>query len=167
MRSFAFGLLILPILALSQTMLAMDFQWDGGRPNPVLVVVLAWNLVRRDASGLLWAFVGGLVLDALSGGPMGSILLALLMVSLIGNLIGGRFWGPHWLLALVYVVVGSILYHLIYLLVLTFCGWPMNLVESLTTITLPSAVLNLVLMIPVYPAMRWLAARIAPAGVSN
>ena len=148
-------------------MLAIEFQWAGGRPNPVLVAVLAWNLVRRDASGLLWAFVGGLVLDGMSGGPMGSILLSLLMVSLIGNLIGGRFWEPHWQLALAYVVVGSIVYHLIYLLVLTISGWPMDWVDALTTITLPSAVLNLVLMIPVYPATRWLAARSAPAGVSD
>jgi len=164
-RSLPLGLVVLPLLAVCQTTLAVHFQWAGGRPNLVLVTVLAWNLVSGEADGLLWACVGGLALDGLSGGPMGGNVLALLILSFITNLISGGLWETHWLFPLTAVTFGSGIYHMTYLMVLTISGWSMDWVDALTTITLPSALLNLALMIPVYPAARWLATRIAPPRV--
>ncbi|MEZ4636134.1 MAG: rod shape-determining protein MreD [Caldilineaceae bacterium] len=41
------------------------------RPDLVLLAVLAWTLFNGGYSGIVWAFVGGLWMDVLSGGPMG------------------------------------------------------------------------------------------------
>lgn len=152
--------MLLPILAVGQTTVAIHFEWAGGRSNLLLVTVLAWNLVSRDVGGLLWAFVGGLSLDALSGGPLGASVLALLFVSFIGYIIGGHIWATHWVLPLMAVTLASLIYHLVYLCVLTISGWPVNWVTAITNTTLPSAALNFLLMIPVYPGMRWVAKRI-------
>ena len=41
------------------------------RPDLMLVLVVAWSLLRGVEEGLLWAFIGGVLLDLLSVGPFG------------------------------------------------------------------------------------------------
>ena len=166
MRSLPLALVLLPLLSIYQTMPSIKIQLAGGSANLVLVTVLAWNIISRNSDGLLWAFIGGLSLDVLSGGPMGSTVLSMLLVSIMAGLVSGRLWGTHWLLSLIWVAVGTVIYHGIYLLVLTICGWHMVWQDSFMVITLPSSVLNLALMIPVYPIVRSVASRIVTPRVS-
>jgi rod shape-determining protein MreD len=51
----------------------------GAHLHPVLVFGIIWTVAVGTESGLVWAFAGGLVLDALAQRPLGSSAFALLL----------------------------------------------------------------------------------------
>ncbi|HLB48835.1 MAG TPA: rod shape-determining protein MreD, partial [Anaerolineales bacterium] len=108
---------------------------------------------------------GGLLGDVLSGGPMGAMTLGLVSVTLLIALTEGRFYKSNWPVALLASVLGTLVYHLIYLIVLGLSGHPVNLADDLTLVTLPSAILNALLMLPMYQTAKWLAIQVAPPKV--
>ncbi|MGH2523675.1 MAG: rod shape-determining protein MreD, partial [Anaerolineales bacterium] len=116
--------------------------------------------------GVMWGFMGGLGLDLLSGGPLGAAALGMVMMTYFASLTEGRFWRSHVLLPLATVLLGTVGFHAIYLLGLSFAGHPISLGEALWRVTLPSALLNAVFMLPVYNVLRWLRAFISPAPVA-
>ena len=160
MRSLPIGIVLLAILAVLQSTVVTQFAWIRGRPDLVAVMVLVWSLVSDRGDALAWAFGGGLLIDTLSGGPTGAAILGLTVVSLLAGLSESRLWESHVLLPLAAVALGTIIYHLIYLAALTVSGWPIPWIETLTTVTLPSMILNLILTLPAYRGARWLAAQI-------
>ncbi|HUQ16634.1 MAG TPA: rod shape-determining protein MreD [Candidatus Saccharimonadales bacterium] len=50
----------------------------GARPNMPLLVAASWSLAAGAGEAVWWAFLGGLVTDLLSGGPLGAFAVALL-----------------------------------------------------------------------------------------
>jgi rod shape-determining protein MreD len=50
------------------------------QPHLVFVLAIVWTVAVGVDSGLVWAFVGGLVLDTLAQRPLGSTAFALLIV---------------------------------------------------------------------------------------
>src|SRR5207302_10909265 len=74
----AAGALLMAGAALAQVTWAPRFEVGGAFPNLVLlgVVGVTWTLGTR--SGLVWACVGGLLLDLTASGPIGPHALALL-----------------------------------------------------------------------------------------
>jgi len=69
---------LLAAAALAQVTWAPRFEVGGAFPNLVLLAVVAvtWTLGARSA--LVWACVGGLLLDLTASGPIGPHALALL-----------------------------------------------------------------------------------------
>jgi len=162
-RNVLLALLLLPLLAAAQSTLIPQSGWAAkARPDLVLVVVLAWNLASPHAESILWALIGGLAVDALSGGPMGASVLALLAATLLANFTSARVWQSHLFLRIAVTVPGSMLYYLIYSLVLAFSGWQADWASVSVTIFLPAAALNTALMLLLFPPARWVGARIAP-----
>jgi rod shape-determining protein MreD len=51
----------------------------AAHPHPVLVFGLIWAVAAGIEGALAWAFVGGIVLDALAGRPLGLSAFALLV----------------------------------------------------------------------------------------
>jgi len=47
----------------------------GARPNLPLLVAASWSVAAGSREGVWWAFVGGLMADLLSGGPLGALLV--------------------------------------------------------------------------------------------
>jgi rod shape-determining protein MreD len=52
---------------------------SGAHPHPVLVFGIIWVVAAGLERGLVWAFVGGIVLDALAARPLGSTAFTLLL----------------------------------------------------------------------------------------
>lgn len=160
MRSLPIGFVLLWVLAAAQSTIVAQFHWLRGRPDLILLVVLTWSLVSDRSDALAWAFVGGLLIDTLSGGPMGASVLGLVVVSLMAGLTESRLWESHVMLPLVAVAIGTIVFHLIYLSALAITGWPTDWMDALASVTLPTTALNLVLTIPTYRGARWLASQL-------
>ena len=80
---------LLTAVALVQTVLLSQINlWDA-RPDLMLLIVLVWSVVRSVDEGMVWGFIGGLIVDLLSGGPLGATALALLAVAFLV----GQPWG--------------------------------------------------------------------------
>src|ERR1700737_3978311 len=71
---------LLALGALFQSGLGPSLPLVRGRPDLVLVVVLAWSMVRGSGEGAFVGFLGGALLDSVTYAPFGvnSALLGLL-----------------------------------------------------------------------------------------
>jgi len=87
------------------------------------------------------------------------------LVAYGASLTEGRFWNSHVLLPLATALLGTVMYHALYLLILAVSGHAVNWEQSLGQITLPTVLLNTLFMLPVYQFVRWLHSVVHPAAV--
>jgi len=165
MTSVLLGLPLLAVAAVLQATVLSRVHLLGGTVDLVLLLSLSWTLVGEWQGGPAWGLMGGLCLDLLSGGPLGANALGLVLVAYGASLSEGRFWRSHVLLPLATVLLGTILYHLIYLALLALSGHSVDWAASLADVTLPAVLLNTVLMLPVYHLVRWMHGVTHPAPV--
>ncbi len=165
MTSVLLGLPLLALAAVLQATVLSRMHLLGGTLDLVLLLSLSWTLVGEWQGGPAWGLMGGLCLDLLSGGPLGANALGLVLVTYGASLSEGRFWRSHVLLPLATVLLGTIIYHLIYLALLAISGHAVDWGASLAGVTLPAVLLNTVLMLPVYHLVRWLHTITHPAPV--
>jgi rod shape-determining protein MreD len=142
--------------ALVQTTLLSRIDILGAQPNLVLLVVLLWSLVRGVDEGLMWAFLGGLIVDVLSGGPLAGTAIALLAAALLAGQSLGEQVGSQAVRAMILTVLGAATYHLFLLIVLDWTGHTVDWGFSLTRVAMPSVVLNGVLAPFVLRPLDWL-----------
>ena len=169
------GLPLLAFAAVVQSSIVTNFHLYGGALDLVLILTLSWTLAGDWPGGMVWGFAGGLLLDLLSGGPLGLTSLALVSMAYFASLTEGRLWRSHVLLPLATVALGTFGFHLVSLLGFTLLGQPVSPVlssvegwgVSLTRITLPAAVLNTVLALPLYALLRWLHGVVNPAPMTR
>jgi len=69
------------VAALLEVTIAAYAVFGDAFLHPVLVLTVAWSVAAGLQGGATVAFVGGLVLDALTGRPFGTTVLALLLVA--------------------------------------------------------------------------------------
>ena len=143
-------------VALIQTTALAGVEVLGARPNLMLLVVLIWAVVRGIDEGLIWAFVGGLLLDLLSGGPLASMALALLAGAYLAGQSLGEQVGSRAIRLVVLTVLGATAYHLTLLLILDWSGHAVDWGFSLLQVAGPSVLLNALLAPILLPSLTWL-----------
>lgn len=145
---------LLAVVALLQGVLFSRVSLWGARPDLMLLIVMLWAMVRSLDEGLVWGFIGGLLVDLLSGGPLGGSSLALLAAAFLA----GQPWG-HGLGSLVRLLLlafaGALTYYLVLLIALT-AGHTVAWGFSLWRVALPSTLLNVALAPFVRPLLAWL-----------
>jgi rod shape-determining protein MreD len=139
---------LLAILAVIQSTLLSHLRLLDGRPDLVLLAVLAWALAGRVEEAMVWGLAGGLFLDLLSGVPFGTSAIALVLIAFLLSLTEGRLWGAHPLMPLAAALVASAVYYSLMLGALLLAGQPIDLASAGSRVILPSTFLNLVLAIP-------------------
>jgi rod shape-determining protein MreD len=157
--------LALPVMALAATVqasLGARLTVLGVHADLVLVIALAWGLVRGVRQGLLWMAVGALFLDLLYNGPFGVNLFAATPVALLALVTEANLFASAALLPLGAMAAGSVFYHVIVMLLLTIAGarydWPYMLVA----VILPATLVNTLLLPVFYWPMRGLRAWLLP-----
>jgi rod shape-determining protein MreD len=133
----------------------------GVRPNLILVAVVLVTALLGFGPGILWAFVGGLTANLLVQDPLGSLPLALLMVSaLVAG--GGRALGRlTWVFPVLAGFAGSVVADLLELGVYRLVDDPLVVGLPLAQI-IPAAFLNAAIVgLLLYP-VRSVAMRVLP-----
>lgn len=77
--SFLFAAIGATLAALVEVTVAPHLAVGDAKPHPVLVIGVIWTIAAGIDRGVVWAFVGGLFLDALTGRPLGVSAFALLV----------------------------------------------------------------------------------------
>ncbi len=152
-------LLVIPLLgllALLQSTLLPHAAILNVWPNLVLLAVVSWTLLRGLAEGLMWAFIGGLWLDILSGGPFGLSTLTLVLVAFVISFLEASLFREHIVLVVAIVTVAGLLHGLISLSMLRLSGHPAATLTMLWRIAIPTALYTSLLTPVIFPAMRWL-----------
>lgn len=124
-------------------------------PNLVLVLLLVRAAMRNLAESLLWTAFAGFLLDVLAMDPIGLNGLALLPVAVTGLIAQRRFFQSGVLFPMLLTMAATVLSAVaLAALRALFSGGlePMALVPRLIFL---QALLNAVLVPPVYALMRW------------
>ncbi|HIC94541.1 MAG TPA: rod shape-determining protein MreD [Anaerolineae bacterium] len=150
------AILLLGTVAIVQSTAIPHLAIMGVKPDLMLLVVMSWSLLRGGEEGLVWAFIGGLALDILSGAPFGASTLALMAVSFLSGLGEVRIFRTHIVLPLLTAFFATLVYDILFLLLLQMSGWPVAWLDNLVKVILPSALLNVALSPLVYQTLRWL-----------
>ncbi|MHB1131283.1 MAG: rod shape-determining protein MreD [Chloroflexota bacterium] len=122
------------------------------RPNLLLLAAVSSGLLGGYPAGLLWGGIAGLAFDLLSAAPLGAGLIPLAGVGLLSGI--GQAGAVHFnrLLPLQAALLATVVFDLGHMLLLHLSGWTFNVIVALYEVTLPSALLNLLVM----PAVYWM-----------
>src|SRR5579864_2771248 len=151
---FAIAGFLLAIAALLQSVLGPSLPLVQGRPDLVLVVVLAWAMLRGSGEGAFVGFLGGMLLDSVSYTQFG---INTALFGLIGyatglpevNVYRGNL--PYFLGI---TMVATLVYHTLYFLILQALGNSMPpLIDTYAT-AVPAAILNGILVVPTFVVCR-------------
>jgi rod shape-determining protein MreD len=153
-------------VALIQSVLLSRVDLLGARPDLMFLVVLTWAVARGVDEGLVWGFIGGLIIDLRSGGPLGATALALVAVTFLAGQPWGRGIGSPVVQLLVLALVGGLIYHVILLIALAWTGHTINWGFLLLRVAVPSAVLNTVLAPFIWQPMAWLGRKLRREGLT-
>ena len=150
------------LAALLETSVLSDLKVAGAKPDLVFVLAVVSALVLGVESGLLWAFLGGLMLDMLMPDrPAGSTILALLL-SVGASVLPSRvLHSARLAVPVVTVFVLTWVYHIVGAALLAATTGSQVLLASLGPI-LPSAILNALLAVVVAIVARAIATRYRP-----
>lgn len=147
------GYLSVPVLALAvivQSTLIPEVRIGGGMPDLVFLLALAWGLLAGFQAGVVWALVGGMLQDLVSAVPLGTTSLALVIVVGLASLMLGQVNPRNLLYPALAAGPGTVVAHLVVLIVLLLSGRAVPLTETLVYVTLPGAIYNMAAMVVVY-----------------
>src|SRR5258708_19621642 len=128
----------------------------GGGPDLILMVVLSWMMLAGLEEGLIWAIVGGILQDLVTGVPTGTTALALVVIAGLENLVLGPVGKGNLIIPPLVMSVCTVLYQALLAVLLAVLGRLSILGRSadlgyvLTYVTLPTVMFNFVLMFPIF-----------------
>jgi rod shape-determining protein MreD len=150
---------LLAVVAILQSTLVSHFRIWGVFADLPLLVVVSWGVLRGPREGLIWGFVAGLLLDIFSGAPFGAATFGLMAVGLLSGLVKSAVFQSRIVLPMLAVLLATVIYDIIFLIVVWISGYPVAWLDSLFRLVFPSAVLNTVLTPVIIVIMAWLNAR--------
>jgi len=147
---------LLLIVGVWQAAVAPHLALWGVFPDLPALVVVSWSLLEGRRRGIVWGFIAGVIVDLFSGAPFGAATLSLMAVGALSGLGQATVFRTHVALPLITMFLATIVYDLLFLLIVHISGAPVAWLDSLARIILPSAMLNTVLMPVVYLLVRGL-----------
>jgi rod shape-determining protein MreD len=115
---------------------------------------LSWVLLADVTEGFAWAIVGGIMQDLLNGLPTGTTALALVAVAFMVNAVVGVVDRHNLVIPPLAMLAGTVLYQLILVVLLAvLTGRALAIGYTITSITLPTLIYNVILTLPVFRLM--------------
>lgn len=161
-----FTIPLLTLIAVFQSAAAPQIRIGTGYPDLMLISVVSWQLVQARGDGYVWAFIGGLGLDLIGGGPFGASILGLLAAAAVADRVGGGLFQDRLTLPLLATFLGTLAYHGVYLIVIRVFGWAADPSGALFRVVLPTALINMALSPIVFRAMVAIYRRVTPPGLT-
>jgi rod shape-determining protein MreD len=163
--AYLIGIPILVILAIVQATVLSNMRLLDGAPDLILLASVAWALTGHPRQAMTGAMIGGLLIDLLSGLPLGLTAIMMVLIVYLVSLTAGRFWEAHLLMPLTTILWSSLLYHGLSLAILLALGRSVDLGFAVGRVILPSTFLNLILALPATQAAGSLAETLYPPEV--
>ncbi len=131
------------VTALLELTIGPYLRVGNAEPHLVLVVGIVVTLALDLEAGLVWAFVGGLVLDVLAQRPLGSSAFALLLCLGAAALLGRWFVRLRQIVPIPAAFILGVLYSMTLFVAFNALAAPIPVADPLARV-LPSAVFDLV-----------------------
>ena len=154
---FLLGVLIPLVAALLQGTVAPLIAVGDARPSLPILVAASWSVAAGAREGVWWAFLGGIVSDLISAGPLGAFALASLPpVAAVGLTGSGSSRPVPFVVGAILVGLAALAAGLIYLGILAVTGEAVSSLPLAVGTTVASAVYTGLLALPIYPIARLL-----------
>lgn len=149
--SFAF----LIVAAVLENSVLLDYRLLEGQPSLVLMIVVCWAWYAELNEAIFWAFLGGILLDLMNPiMPLGVSVIAPLVIVFAVKVAERAFYDVSILALIAFVVAGTILHHVLVLLVLSAQGASIAPVDYVRTFTAPTLLFNLLGTFPIFFVLR-------------
>lgn len=122
--------------------------------NLVLLLTIIHGLIAGTTSAARWAFYGGLALDLCAMTLLGLHALALLAGVIVATQALIRLSHENWLVPVIGVALGSVVYHGVYALLSTLLVAPVDLQGYALYVLLPDTLMTTIPSLPVYLVFR-------------
>jgi cell shape-determining protein MreD len=123
--------------------------------NLMLLLAVCHGLIAGTTSASRWAFYGGLALDLCAMTFIGTHALALLTGVIVSTALVSRLSRENWLVPMLGVAIGTILYHVVYALFLTLIVAPVDLQGYALAALMPDTLIAMIPALPLYLVFRW------------
>ena len=121
-----------------------------GAADLVLLVLLSWVLQADETRLLRYGVVAGIYLGVSSAVPLWVPILGYSIVVGLVMVMKRKIWqAPYWLL-LTTTFIGTVIVYGLEIVVFWVSGYPFDLIEMFNLVILPSVVLNMLIVLPVY-----------------
>jgi len=143
-----------------------------GQLSLVLLLVMCWSLHSSLLDSLLWALVGGLLLDLLSILPPGATSAALILIAFALNSAAQQLFRLRLLLLLASTPLATLFLLTYSYAALFLLGYSYDALAVIRLVFIPTLLYNFLAVLPVYALVRWLQRRlesglqIAPEGLA-
>jgi len=148
--SYYIGVPLVILAAVAEVAFLPYFRIFGLQPNLLLVILLAWLMVRGQEEALYLIPIGAIVLGLVDGAPLGIALIALAPVAVLHDLRGSHLSEGQLLIAVVFAVVATVVYQGVYLAVFGLHGQSGDILGAVLRVMMPVALLNVAVLLPVY-----------------
>lgn len=148
MRTLLAVLLLLGATLLQVTLLPRIRMLQGS-VDLVLLVLLTWMLQEDNRPDWRLGLVAGVMMGYASALPDIVLIAGYTLAALLCQLLHRRIWQVRMLTLLTSLILGTLTIHIITLGYLWLSDNPMSAGEALNFITLPTLLLNLILLLPV------------------
>ena len=149
--------------ALLQVTLVTRITLLQGSADLVLRVLISWMLQPGSQPDWKWGLPAGVMLGYASALPDWVLLASYAGAAGICQLLKGRIWQGQLLALLSATLLGTLCIHLVTLGYLFLSAHPLDAIEALNLITVPTMLLNLIFILPVHGIISELNKLISPA----
>jgi len=144
------AILLLVVAVVIQNTIVTQVQLLYGAADLVLVTLLSWVLQSNDESQLWLGSIAGLLVGISSVIPFWLPVATYTLLVWVVIVAQRRIWQvPIWLL-LISTFLGTLIIYGVEIIYLWLTGIPMDLLEVLNIVLLPSLVLNMIVVLPIY-----------------
>lgn len=151
------GVPIFAVLAMLQSTVFSRISIIHGTSDLMMVFIIAWSLQEQVTQPWWWAGIAILFTSLITAMPIVAIVVPYVIVLTIALIVRRRIWQTPILVMLAMTIIATLIQHITQLITLAFGGTFLSLQVVQSQITLPSALLNVLLSLPVYLVVRDLA----------
>lgn len=157
--------IVIGLMVIVQSAIFSQIQLLYGTVDLVLLIVIAWAVHERVKTAWHWGFIAGLLACLATAIPAPVIIFAYVLSTGIALFLRRIFWQRPILAMISATFLATLLIHAITIITLAITGTQIPVVEAFYMITLPSALLNLLLAIPSYALMGDIANWVYPEAI--
>lgn len=150
----------LAFIAIIQITLLPQIPIFGYKPDLALALIVAWAMLAPVGEAAGWGFIIGIFLDLASGLPFGVHTLTLTVLGLLIGWGQTTFFRGNLLAPPLAIILATFVHNVSVLGLLALFNWQITWGDYLLRVTLPSALLNTLILpfvyFPLQRLVRWL-----------
>lgn len=148
--SYYVGIPLLLFVALVEAAVLPMFRVAGLQPNLMLVLMVAWLMVRGANEAFVLIPIGGFMLGLVDGAPMGTALIAMAPIAFLHDIRGAHLNETGFVITVAFVALMTVIYHLVHYFVLMLQGDAGPILSAMLRVVLPVCFLNVMVLLPAY-----------------